>query len=229
VIECCANSINSALIGIKAGANRIELCADLKNGGITPKYSDIKRLRKLTNINLHVLILPIANKFICSKEDLKKIIKDIEFCKSIGIDGVVIGAINEDSSIDISKTKKMVDVARPMKVTFHRAFDSCLDLQNNLEDIIKTGCDYLLTSGQYSDVNEGLENITQLIKISKNRITILAGGGVNHKNIHELYSAGVRQFHLSGSKTDKFGKSETNFNLIKQAVNSFNEINEMSN
>jgi copper homeostasis protein len=229
VIECCANSITSALIGIKAGANRIELCADLKNGGITPKYSDIKKLRKLTNINLHVLILPIANKFICSKEDLKKIIKDIEFCKSIGINGVVIGAINEDGSIDISKTKKMVDVARPMKVTFHRAFDSCLDLQNNLEDIIKTGCDYLLTSGQYSDVNEGLENITQLIKISKNRITILAGGGVNHKNIHELYSAGVRQFHLSGSKTDKFGKSETNFNLIKQAVNSFNEINEMSN
>jgi copper homeostasis protein len=229
VIECCANSITSALIGIKAGANRIELCSDLKNGGITPKYSDIKKLRKLTNINLHVLILPIANKFICSKEDLKKIIKDIEFCKSIGIDGVVIGAINEDRSIDISKTKKMVDVARPMKVTFHRAFDSCLDLQNNLEDIIKTGCDYLLTSGQYSDVNEGLENITQLIKISKNRITILAGGGVNHKNIHELYSAGVRQFHLSGSKTDKFGKSETNFNLIKQAVNSFNEINEMSN
>ena len=229
MIECCANSITSALIGIKAGANRIELCADLKNGGITPKYSDIKKLRKLTNINLHVLILPIANKFICSKEDLKKIIKDIEFCKSIGINGVVIGAINEDRSIDISKTKKMVDVARPMKVTFHRAFDSCLDLQNNLEDIIKTGCDYLLTSGQYSDVNEGLENITQLIKISKNRITILAGGGVNHKNIHELYSAGVRQFHLSGSKTDKFGKSETNFNLIKQAVNSFNEINEMSN
>ena len=229
MIECCANSITSALIGIKAGANRIELCADLKNGGITPKYSDIKRLRKLTNINLHVLILPIANKFICSKEDLKKIIKDIEFCKSIGINGVVIGAINEDRSIDISKTKKMVDVARPMKVTFHRAFDSCLDLQNNLEDIIKTGCDYLLTSGQYSDVNEGLENITQLIKISKNRITILAGGGVNHKNIYELYSAGVRQFHLSGSKTDKFGKSETNFNLIKQAVNSFNEINEMSN
>jgi copper homeostasis protein len=229
VIECCANSITSALIGIKAGANRIELCADLKNGGITPKYSDIEKLRKLTNINLHVLILPIANKFICSKEDLKKIIKDIEFCKSIGIDGVVIGAINEDRSIDITKTKKMVDVARPMKVTFHRAFDSCLDLQNNLEDIIKTGCDYLLTSGQYSDVNEGLENIAQLIKISKNRITILAGGGVNHKNIHELYSAGVRQFHLSGSKTDKFGKSETNFNLIKQAVNSFNEINEMSN
>lgn len=224
MIECCANSITSALIGIKAGANRIELCADLKNGGITPKYSDIEKLRNLTNINLHVLILPIANKFIYSKEDLKKIIKDIEFCKKIGVEGVVIGAINEDRSIDITKTKKMVDVARPMKVTFHRAFDTCLDLENNLEDIIKTGCDYLLTSGQCSDVNKGLKNIAQLIKISKKRITILAGGGVNHKNIHELYEAGVRQFHLSGTKTDKFGKSETNFHLIKQAVNSFNEI-----
>lgn len=93
MIECCANSITSALIGIKAGANRIELCADLHKGGITPKYSDIEKLRNLTNINLHVLILPIANKFIYSKEDLKKIIKDIEFCKKIGVEGVVVGAI----------------------------------------------------------------------------------------------------------------------------------------
>lgn len=229
MIECCANSITSALISIKAGVNRIELCADLQNGGVTPKYSDIKKLRDLTSIDLHVLILPIANKFIYSKENLKKIIKDIEFCKSIGVDGVVIGAINEDRSIDIKTTKKMVNLARPMKVTFHRAFDVCSDLQNNLEDIIKTGCDYLLTSGQYSNVNKGLQNIAELIKISKKRITILAGGGVNHKNIHELYAAGVRQFHLSGSKKDKFGKIETNFNLIKRAVNSFNEINEMSN
>ena len=107
MIECCANSITSALIGIKAGANRIELCSDLKNGGVTPKYSDIEKLRDLTNINLHVLILPIANKFVCSKEDLKIIIKDIEFCKSIGIDGVVIGAINEDRSIDINKMESL--------------------------------------------------------------------------------------------------------------------------
>ena len=229
MIECCANSITSALISIKAGVNRIELCADLQNGGVTPKYSDIKKLRDLTSIDLHVLILPIANKFIYSKENLKKIIKDIEFCKSIGVDGVVIGAINEDRSIDIKTTQKMVNLARPMKVTFHRAFDVCSDLQNNLEDIIKTGCDYLLTSGQYSNVNEGIQNIEELIKISKNRITILAGGGVNHNNIHELYASGVRQFHLSGSKKDKFGKIETNFNLIKRAINAFNEINEISN
>lgn len=229
MIECCANSITSALIGIKAGANRIELCADLHKGGITPRYSDIEKLRNLTNINLHVLILPIANKFIYSKEDLKKIIKDIEFCKKIGVEGVVVGAINNDKSIDITTTKKMVDIARPMKVTFHRAFDKCSDLQNNLEDIIKTGCDYLLTSGQCTDVNEGLKNIAQLIKIAKNRITILAGGGVNHNNINKLYEVGVRQFHLSGSRKNKFGETETNFNIIQQAVKAINEINEKSN
>ncbi|MBL6874845.1 MAG: copper homeostasis protein CutC [Flavobacteriales bacterium] len=229
MIECCANSITSALIGIKAGANRIELCADLQNGGVTPKYSEIKKLRDLTSIDLHVLILPIANKFSYSKKDLKKIVADIEFCKKIGVEGVVVGAINKDKSIDITTTKKMVDVARPMKVTFHRAFDKCSDLQNNLEDIIKTGCDYLLTSGQCSDVNEGLKNIAQLIKMAKNRVTILAGGGVNHNNISKLYETGVRQFHLSGSSTNKFGETETNFNLIQQAVKAINEINEKSN
>ena len=123
----------------------------------------------------------------------------------------------------------MVEVARPMKVTFHRAFDKCSDLQNNLEDIIETGCDYLLTSGQCSNVNEGLENIAQLIKMAKNRVTILAGGGVNHNNIKKLYETGVGQFHLSASRTNKFGEIETNFNLMQQAVKSMNEINEKSN
>ena len=120
IIECCANSIKSALTGIQAGANRIELCANLEEGGITPKFKDILKLRKLTKVNLHILILPNPNKFIYNQNEFNKIISDIKKCKEIGCNGIVIGALNKDYSINIKQTKKMVETARPMKVTFHR-------------------------------------------------------------------------------------------------------------
>lgn len=219
IIECCANSVKSALIGIKAGANRVELCANLKTGGTTPKHKDIQKLRHLTNIKIHVLILPKANNFTYSEEEFQKIIKDIEFCKKIGCDGVVVGALKKDQSINIVQTKKMVKTARPMKVTFHRAFDVACDLENSLENIIACKCDYLLTSGQKESVEQGLKNLKQLSKLANNRINILAGGGVNSKNVKTLYNIGIREFHLSGNKKNKTGIIETNYNNIHNTVN----------
>jgi len=218
IIECCANSVNSALIGIEAGANRVELCANLEEGGTTPKLEDIKTLRKLTKVNIHVLILPNANKFIYPKEEFQQIINDIEYCKKIGCNGVVIGALNKNLSINISQTKAMVKAAKPMKVTFHRAFDITTNLEKNLEKIITCKCDYLLTSGQKSSVEKGMKNLKQLGKLANNRIKILAGGGVNHKNIKTLYDIGIREFHLSGSKKNKLGILETKFENINKAV-----------
>ena len=116
IIECCANSVSSALIGIEAGANRIELCANLEKGGTTPKYKDIKRLRKLTDVKIHILLLPEANHFIYNNKEFQQIISDIKFCKKNGCDGVVIGALNKDLSINIIQTKQMVEAAKPMKV-----------------------------------------------------------------------------------------------------------------
>lgn len=218
IIECCANSVNSALIGIEAGANRVELCANLEEGGTTPKLEDIKTLRKLTKVNIHVLILPNANKFIYPKGEFQQIINDIEYCKKIGCNGVVIGALNKNLSINISQTKAMVKAAKPMKVTFHRAFDITTNLEKNLEKIITCKCDYLLTSGQKSSVEKGMKNLKQLGKLANNRIKILAGGGVNHKNIKTLYDIGIREFHLSGSKKNKLGILETKFENINKAV-----------
>ena len=180
IVECCANSVSSALTAIQAGANRIELCKNLKNGGETPDYSDILDLRNLTNIDLHILILPKANNFIYSNKDLKKIIEDIQFCKKNNINGVVIGALNKDLSINMKQTKELVEIAKPMKVTFHRAFDIIFKLENDLNKIIECGCDYLLTSGQKPNVDDGLNNISKLIKQSRQKIKIIAGGGVNH-------------------------------------------------
>ena len=224
IVECCANSVSSALTAIQAGANRIELCKNLENGGETPDYSDILKLRNLTNIDLHVLILPKANNFIYSNKDFKKIIEDIQFCKKNNINGVVIGALNKDLSINMKQTKELVEIARPMRVTFHRAFDTISELENDLNKIIECGCDYLLTSGQKPNVDDGLDNISKLVKQSSQKIKIIAGGGVNHNNVESLYNIGVREFHLSGTLKNKSKILETDYNLINLIVKKLKEI-----
>lgn len=224
IVECCANSVSSALTAIQAGANRIELCKNLENGGETPDYSDILDLRNLTNIDLHILILPKANNFIYSNKDFKKIIEDIQFCKKNNINGVVIGALNKDLSINMKQTKELVEIARPMRVTFHRAFDTISKLENDLNKIIECGCDYLLTSGQKPNVDDGLNNISKLVKKSSKKIKIIAGGGVNHNNVESLYKIGVREFHLSGTLKNKSKILETDYNLINLLVKKLRDI-----
>ena len=224
IVECCANSVSSALTAIKAGANRIELCKNLENGGETPDYSDILDLRNLTNIDLHILILPKANNFIYSNKEFKKIIEDIQFCKKNNINGVVIGALNKDLSINMKQTKELVEIARPMRVTFHRAFDTISKLENDLNKIIECGCDYLLTSGQKPNVDDGLNNISKLVKQSSHKIKIIAGGGVNHNNVESLYKIGVREFHLSGTLKNKSKILETDYNLINLLVKKLRDI-----
>ena len=224
IVECCANSVSSALTAIQAGANRIELCKNLENGGETPDYSDILNLRNLTNIDLHILILPKANNFIYSNKDFKKIIEDIQFCKKNNINGVVIGALNKDLSINMKQTKELVEIARPMRVTFHRAFDTISKLENDLNKIIECGCDYLLTSGQKPNVDNGLNNISKLVKQSSQKIKIIAGGGVNHNNVESLYKIGVREFHLSGTLKNKSKILETDYNLINLMVKKLRDI-----
>ena len=224
IVECCANSVSSALTAIQAGANRIELCKNLENGGETPDYSDILELRNLTDIDLHILILPKANNFIYSNKDFKKIIEDIQFCKKNNINGVVIGALNKDLSINMKQTKELVEIARPMRVTFHRAFDTISKLENDLNKIIECGCDYLLTSGQKPNVDDGLNNISKLVKQSSQKIKIIAGGGVNHNNVESLYKIGVREFHLSGTLKNKSKILETDYNLINLLVKKLRDI-----
>lgn len=217
-LECCANSIQSALNGIKAGASRIELCQNLEQGGITPSNSEIIKLRELSDIKIHILILPKANQFQYTKLEFQQILIDIQFCKNLKCDGVVIGALNPNLSVNKEQTKLMVLAAKPMKVTFHRAFDCVLNMPQALEDIISCKCDYILTSGQKENVIDGIENLQQIVKLAKNRINIIAGGGVNHNNIKSLYKIGIREFHLSGKELGQNGQLETKYENVKMAV-----------
>mgnify|MGYP006180910625 CR=1 FL=1 len=223
-IECCANSVQSAINGRLGGANRIELCQNLESGGLTPKIKEIRKALAILNIPIRILIRPRIGSFIFSKEELSKMIRDINFCKGIGCEGVVVGALNDDRSINMEQTKKMVQAAKPMHITFHRAFDEANNIKKNLEDVIACGCDTLLTSGQSNNIINGISNLKNLIKLANNRIQILAGSGVNHKNVGLLYKIGIRSFHLSGSKKTKNSILETKSENIQKLITKLNTI-----
>tara|TARA_B100000214_G_scaffold123263_1_gene87362 strand:- start:3627 stop:4316 length:690 start_codon:yes stop_codon:yes gene_type:complete len=224
-LECCANSITSAIQGEIGGANRIELCSNLEVGGVTPTKEDIVSLSKIITIPFRILIRPRAGSFVYTKSEIQQMITDLKFCKSLNCEGIVIGMLKKNNRINISETKKLVELAQPMKVTFHRAFDEANNLITDLEDVIKCGCDSLLTSGQSSNVDIGLSNLKKIIKIANNRIKVIAGGGVNHDNAKNLYNIGVRNFHLSGKKKNTNGFLETSSLLIKSVIDNLNEPN----
>lgn len=218
VVECCANSIQSAINGEKGETNRIELCRSLEAGGVTPSYDNILLAKSLIQIPIFVLIRPRKGNFIYSDTEFKQIISDIKFCKEIGCNGVVIGSLNKDGSINQLQSTEMINIARPMEVTFHRAFDESKDIENDLETIINCGCDRLLTSGKKENIDNGIENLKTIIKLANNRIKIIAASGVTHRNIEKLYKIGINEFHLSGKIKNKDEKTETSEELIRLAA-----------
>lgn len=223
LVEGCANSPISALNAQKGGANRVELCSDLKVGGITPSREEIEIARKILKIPIHVLIRPRSGNFVFSNQEFKQIVSDIEFCKAIGCNGVVIGALNKKCEVEKKQIKKMVESAYPMSTTFHKAFDSVLDIKKALRDIIDCGCDSLLTAGKAEKVKDGMKILKELVALSKDRIELIAGGGVDKNNVKELYNIGVRNFHLSGS-VEKKGNTETSQLIIREVIQKINTL-----
>jgi len=222
IVECCANSVQSAINGQIGGANRIELCTNLEVGGITPKKQEIIKAIHKVKIPLRLLIRPRSGDFVFSDLELSGMVKDIIFCKKLGYEGVVIGALNKDGSINKEQTKAMVLAAGSMHTTFNRAFDYGKDMRSNLEDIISCGCKSLLTAGHSRNVNDGFFNIKKLLALAKGRINIIAGSGVNYRNVKSLYKIGVRNFHLSG-KRKKNVLTETNSSVINKVKVSIEE------
>lgn len=200
---CCADaqSVDAAIAG---GADRIELCAALSVGGITPSKGLIDYACSQSEVPVNVLIRPRPGDFIYNKSETEIMLDDIAYAGKAGAAGVVIGALLDDGSIDYDTCKKLVDCAKDagMSVTFHRAFDLCNDAMAGLKSVMELGCDRLLTSGQASGALEGSEVIAQLVKASEGRLTILAGAGVTPLNIEELIErTGVSEVHASAKKT----------------------------
>ena len=197
-IEICANSVASCLEAQKGGAYRVELCAGIPEGGTTPSYGEIAVARELLNIKLNIIIRPRGGDFLYSDVEHKTMLHDIEMAKKLGVDGVVIGCLKADGTIDMERNRELIAAAEGMSVTFHRAFDMCKNPFESLEQIIALGCDRLLTSGQQPTAIEGISLLSQLVEKAGDRIIIMPGSGVNEDNIAILADqTKAKEFHFS--------------------------------
>lgn len=181
-------------------ADRIELCSNVNVGGVTPDYDDIILARKNTNLPLYIMIRPRGGNFIYSYDELELMKADIAFCKKNNSNGVVFGLLNENGNIDIENAAKLVEISKPLDITFHRAFDVCSNPFKAIDDLISLGIKRVLTSGQKATAVEGKFLLCDLIKYANGRIEIMAGGGVNAENTTELFDVGIRSFHASAHK-----------------------------
>lgn len=201
-IEVCANSVQSALAAQQGGASRVELCDNLLEGGTTPSAGAIKLARKLLQIELNVILRPRGGDFNYSNEEFEIIKEDLKMCKDLGVDGVVIGFLLPDGCIDTEKTLEIVQLARPMSVTFHRAFDMCCNPFDALKKLQNCGVDRILTSGLKNKAIDGATLLRELVSKAQSKPIIMPGSGINETNIEQLkQQTGASEFHVSGRKT----------------------------
>jgi copper homeostasis protein len=197
-LEVIAFDIESCLIAAENGADRIELCANPFEGGTTPSLGMIRQARKSTGIQLFPIIRPRGGDFLYSKAEFDAMKCDITACLDEGCEGVVIGMLKKDGTVDVDNCRELVVAAGKMEVTFHRAFDRVLDPENSLEEIIAMGCKRILTSGLKPTAPEGSELLMKLVQQAANRITIMPGSGIRAGNIRALALAtGAKAFHSS--------------------------------
>jgi copper homeostasis protein len=206
-LEVCVESIDHAVAAERGGAHRIELCSDLASGGITPSAGLIEAARQHVRLPIHLLIRPRAGDFRYSDYEFEIIERDIRSAKLLRMDGIVLGLLDEDGRVDIGRTSKLVDQARPLPVTFHRAFDLCQDLDASLEAVIHTGAARILTSAGEARVTDAIPALAHLVRAAGDRVVVMPGGGVDVGNIHHiLRQTAAREIHtslgLSAAATD---------------------------
>lgn len=199
MVEVCANGVESCLAAQEGGADRVELCAAIPEGGTTPSYGEIKVARRvLTTTRLHVIIRPRGGDFLYSDLEVERMAADIAVCRDLGVDGVVFGCLNADGSLDVERNRYLMECSRGMSVTLHRAFDRTADPMQALETAIDLGFDRILTSGQQPKAIQGAALLARLQRRAAGRIILMAGSGVTEQNIRSLAdTTGLHEFHFS--------------------------------
>jgi len=199
-LEICSNSVQSALNGQLAGAKRVELCDNLWESGTTPSFGSIKKAREVLSIELFVLIRPRGGDFVYSDLEFDIMKENIIACKELGVNGIVSGVLNTDNTIDMDRTKELIELSKPLPFTFHRAFDVTPNLNQSLERLISLKADRVLTSGGLDGATKAIEVLSKLNEIAGGKIGILPGGGIDDTNIQDLFTTGCSEFHLTGSE-----------------------------
>ena len=197
-VEICVDSVESALAAQAGGADRVELCDNLVDGGTTPSFGSIEKARALLDIKLHVIIRPRGGDFLYSDIEFDIMRRDIEIAKSLNVDGIVIGLLTSDGDVDVERTRELVGLARPMSVTFHRAFDVCRDWAKALEELRSIGVDRVLTSGQTALAADGVGTLSDIVLAAGYEIAIMVCGGLRPDNIAAIAKAtGAKEFHFT--------------------------------
>lgn len=214
-VEVCANGVESCIAAQQGGADRVELCAGIPEGGTTPSYGEIKVARRvLTTTRLHVIIRPRGGDFLYTDLEMERMAADIAVCRQLGVDGVVFGCLKADGTIDVEKNRYLLECARGMSVTCHRAFDRTCDAQQALETVIDLGFDRILTSGQQPRAIQGVDLLQRLNRQAAGRIILMAGSGVTEDNIRDIRQAtGLNEFHFSGRESQPSAMQYVNSDL----------------
>ena len=197
LVEACVDAIDAASAAERGGAGRIELCGELLQGGVTPSAGLIGAVRARLRIPLFVLVRPRAGDFLYDADEVDVMHRDIALAKSLGADGVVVGALTADGDVDASIMKELIEAARPMQMTFHRAFDFARDQDSAIDALMQLGVDRVLTSGGAATALEGAASLARLVQRTGNAMTVLAGGSITASNVAQIVSdSGVREVHV---------------------------------
>jgi copper homeostasis protein len=199
--EVCVDSIESAMAAERGGADRVELCSDLIEGGLTPSYGVLKVARERLRIGVMMMIRPRGGDFCYSEAEFAAMLHDVRLAKETGANGVVFGVLTPDGDVDVERTRRLAEEARPLPVTFHRAFDMTRDPFAALETLVGLGIDRVLTSGQEPSVLEGLDLIAQLVERARGRIIVMPGGGITDRNVARIRATvPVSEMHFAGGE-----------------------------
>lgn len=202
LLEVCAGDIGSVYAAARGRAERVELCCALSEGGLTPSLGMIEEALKVEGIKVNVLIRPRSGDFVYSDKEIRVMIRDIETCRQLGVNGVVFGALTPDGDIDMKGCRKMAEAAKGIHKTFHRAFDMCSNPHKAATEVIELGCDRILTSGQAATALEGADLIGKLQKEFPT-IVFIAAGGITPENVEEIVEkTGIKEVHASAKKRE---------------------------
>lgn len=239
LLEICTGSIDSVVAAQRGGAQRVELCSALAEGGVTPSVGLIRSARQVQGLRLHVLIRPRGGDFLYSRAEVELMVDDIRTARSLGADGVVIGALTAEGDIDVEACRAMMSATGGMSVTFHRAFDMVRDADAALETAVALGCDRILTSGLRPTAFQGIDTLRRLVEKADGRISIMPGAGVSADNARAIISStGATEIHASarsrvvsrmlyrnadvtmGAKdADEYARMETDETIVRNIIN----------